>query len=69
MMQGRVSKLEEGSFFIHLDKGQECWFDALDEATVEIGDIVRGNLWSYGGQENFNETKGRSIRVFMEGHR
>ena len=40
-----------------------------DFPPYEVGDIVTGNLWSYGGQELFNSTRGCKIRVFMEGHR
>jgi hypothetical protein len=68
MMTGRVSRIEEGSIYIHLEKGQVCWFDPLDESKVEIGDVVTGNLWAYGGQQLYNTTKRQTIRVFMEGH-
>jgi hypothetical protein len=69
MMKGKVSRIEEGSIFIRVERGQECWFDPLDESKVEIGDVVTGNLWAYGGQQIFNTTKGQTMKVFMEGHR
>jgi hypothetical protein len=68
MMKGKVSRFEEGSIFLVMDRGQECWFDALEESTVEIGDVVTGNLWAYGSQELFNTTKSRPFKAFMEGH-
>jgi hypothetical protein len=69
MMKGKVSRFEEGSIYLTMDRGQEAWFDSLEESTVEIGDVVTGNLWAYGSQELFNTTKSRSFKAFMEGHR
>jgi hypothetical protein len=69
VMTGKVSKIEEGSIYLELGKGQRCWFDLLAGRSIEVGDIVTGNLWSYGGQELFNSTRGCKVKVFMEGHR
>ena len=55
--------------YLELGKGQRCWFDLLAGRSIEVGDIVTGNLWSYGGQELFNSTRGCKVKVFMEGHR
>jgi hypothetical protein len=69
VMTGKVSKIEEGSIYLELGKGLRCWFDLLAGSSIEVGDIVTGNLWSYGGQELFNTTRGCKVKVFMEGHR
>jgi hypothetical protein len=68
MMTGRVKKIEEGAVHLDLEKGMRCWFDPMDECTIEVGDVVTGNLWSYDVLELFNVTRGKKMRVFMQGH-
>ena len=69
VMTGKVSKIEDGSIYLELGKGLKCWFDLIAGHAIEVGDIVQGDLWSYGGQELFNSTRGCKVKVFMEGHR
>jgi hypothetical protein len=68
MMTGKVTKIEEGAVHVELQKGLRCWFDPMDESTIEIGDVVTGNLWSLEVLELFNETRGHAMKVFMQGH-
>jgi hypothetical protein len=58
-MTGKVSKIEDGSIYLELGKGLRCWFDLLAGHNIEVGDIVTGDLLSYGCK----------VKVFMEGHR
>lgn len=37
-------------------------------ADLEIGDVISGNLWSLGGEELFNETKGERFSAFIQDH-
>jgi uncharacterized protein YkvS len=67
-MVGKVSKIEQGSVFVDLGKGLRCWFAQLTDHSIEIGDSVMGDLWSFGGQELHNTTRGYRMKVFIEGH-
>lgn len=67
-MKGRVEKIENGLAYLELADGQRCWFEPLGDYDIEVDDIVTGNLWSLGGEELFNETKGYSMSVSMEDH-
>jgi hypothetical protein len=67
-MTGKVFKIEEGSIYLRIEKGSECWFDSLTSDRIEIGDVVTGNLCSIGGQELMNKTRGCKMKVFLQGH-
>jgi hypothetical protein len=65
---GTVTSVKPGRIDVEIDDGQRCWFEPLGGYDIEVGDVIEGNLWSLGGEELINRSKGYTMSVFMEDH-
>jgi hypothetical protein len=67
-MKGKVYMIKNGLVFVHHSDGQISWFRSHEEDSIEINDILQGELRSDSVTELINETKGKKLKVFIEGH-
>ena len=67
-MKGRVSRILRGMIRLDLADGHSCWFEPLGSYKIELGDLISGNLWSLGGEELLNTTRGNKISAFIQDH-
>jgi hypothetical protein len=67
-MKGTVALINprNGFFVVQVEPGDFTVVEMLGGCSIEVGDVVSGNLRSLGGEDLRNETQRETMSVFIQ---